>query len=256
MNTSKNASKDNRASKDIRAMQDGDKNRRTVIQIVVAVVLIALVAAIALFIVNKDSTSGDASPAANSTAGPQLTPTSLTDNGAIRFGNPDATTVISVVEDFQCPACKNFESLSGSTLQQLADAGNVAVDYRPISILDRFSNGAMYSTRSASASICVAENDRDSWMTWHNSMFEQQPAENGTGLTDDELLAIAASAGADSPATASCITDGSYTDWVTSQTQSVIGEGINGTPNVRVNGTEISNPTPENILSAAAAAGN
>ncbi|MEU3471153.1 thioredoxin domain-containing protein [Rhodococcus sp. NPDC006774] len=251
MNTSKNV------SKDIKAMQNGDKNRRTLIQVVVAVVLIALVAAIALFIVNKDSTSGDASSAAGSGAtGAQLTPTTLTDNGAIRFGNPDATTVVSVVEDFQCPACKNFESISGSTLQQLAEAGNVAVDYRPISILDRFSNGTMYSTRAAGASICVAENDRDNWMSWHTSMFEQQPSEGGTGLTDDELVAIAASAGADSPAIASCITDGSYTDWVTTQTQSVLGEGINGTPNVRVNGTDIANPTPENILAAAAAAGN
>ncbi|OZE90695.1 hypothetical protein CH302_26745 [Rhodococcus sp. 15-2388-1-1a] len=238
-------------------MQNGDKNRRTLVQVVVAVVLIALVAAIALFIVNKDSTSGDASSAAGSGAtGAQLTPTTLTDNGAIRFGNPDATTVVSVVEDFQCPACKNFESISGSTLQQLAEAGNVAVDYRPISILDRFSNGTMYSTRAAGASICVAENDRDNWMSWHTAMFEQQPSEGGTGLTDDELVAIAASAGADSPAIASCITAGSYTDWVTTQTQSVLGEGINGTPNVRVNGTDISNPTPENILAAAAAAGN
>jgi protein-disulfide isomerase len=251
VNTSKNV------SKDIKAMQNGDKNRRTLVQVVVAVVLIALVAAIALFIVNKDSTSGDASSAAGSGAtGAQLTPTTLTDNGAIRFGNPDATTVVSVVEDFQCPACKNFESISGSTLQQLAEAGNVAVDYRPISILDRFSNGTMYSTRAAGASICVAENDRDNWMSWHTAMFEQQPSEGGTGLTDDELVAIAASAGADSPAIASCITDGSYTDWVTTQTQSVLGEGINGTPNVRVNGTDISNPTPENILAAAAAAGN
>lgn len=251
MNTSKNV------SKDIKAMQNGDKNRRTLVQVVVAVVLIALVAAIALFIVNKDSTSGDASSAAGSGAtGAQLTPTTLTDNGAIRFGNPDATTVVSVVEDFQCPACKNFESISGSTLQQLAEAGNVAVDYRPISILDRFSNGTMYSTRAAGASICVAENDRDNWMSWHTAMFEQQPSEGGTGLTDDELVAIAASAGADSPAIASCITDGSYTDWVTTQTQSVLGEGINGTPNVRVNGTDIANPTPENILAAAAAAGN
>ncbi|MGF0313022.1 DsbA family protein [Rhodococcus sp. IEGM1428] len=252
MNTS------NKASKDIRAMQNGDKNRRTLIQIVVAVVLIALVAAIALFIVNRNTTSGEASPTmgAGMSSGDQLTPTSLTDSGAIRFGNPDAATVISVVEDFQCPACKNFESISGSTLQQLADAGNVAVDYRPISILDRFSNGTMYSTRAASASICVAENDRDSWMDWHNAMFAEQPAENGTGLTDDKLVEIATSAGADSPATASCITDGSYTDWVTSQTQSVIGEGINGTPSVRVNGTDVSNPTPENILAAAAAAGN
>lgn len=247
MNTSKNV------SKDIKAMQNGDKNRRTLVQVVVAVVLIALVAAIALFIVNRDSTSGDASAAGSSgSTGAQLTPTSLTDDGAIRFGNPDATTVISVVEDFQCPACKNFESVSGSTLQQLADAGNVAVDYRPISILDRFSNGTMYSTRAASASICVAENDRDNWMNWHTAMFEQQPSEGGTGLTDDELVAIAAAAGADSPAVASCITDGSYTDWVTTQTQSVLGEGINGTPSVRVNGTDIANPTPENILTAAA----
>ncbi|WP_415973373.1 DsbA family protein [Rhodococcus sp. 077-4] len=249
MNTSKNS-----VSKDIRAMQNGDKNRRTLIQIVVAVVLIGLVAAIAFFVVNKDSTSGEASPAGGS--GAQLTPTSLTENGAIRFGNPDATTVISVVEDFQCPACKNFESISGSTLQQVADAGNVAVDYRPISILDRFSNGTKYSTRAASASICVAENDRDSWMNWHNSMFAEQPAENGNGLSDDKLVEIAAAAGADSPATASCIADGSYTDWVTTQTQSVLGEGINGTPSVRVNGTDITNPTPENILAAAAAAGN
>ncbi|WP_209205252.1 thioredoxin domain-containing protein [Rhodococcus sp. 1R11] len=256
MNTSNKATKDSRASKDIRAMQNGDKNRRTLIQIVVAVILIALVAAIALFIVNKDSSSGEASPAASSAQGSQLTPTSLTANGAIRFGNPDATTVVSVVEDFQCPACKAFESVSGSTLQQLADAGNVAVDYRPISILDRFSNGTMYSTRAASASICVAENDRDSWMNWHNSMFAEQPAENGNGLPDDKLVEIATAAGADSPATASCITDGSYTDWVTSQTQTVIGEGINGTPSVRVNGTDVATPTPENILAAAAAAGN
>lgn len=241
----------NTVSKDIRAMQNGDKNRRTLIQIIVAVVLIALVAAIALFIVDRSSDSDDASPASGTT-GPQLTPTSLTANGAVRLGNPDASTVISVVEDFQCPACKNFESISGSTLTQLADAGTVAVDYRPISILDRFSSGSMYSTRAASASVCVAENDRDSWTAWHTAMFEAQPSEGGNGLTDDKLADIAVSAGADSPATASCIADASYTDWITDQTQSVLGEGINGTPSVRVNGTDLADPTPEGILAAAA----
>lgn len=227
-------------------MQNGDKGRRTLIQIGVAVVLIVLVAAIALFIVDRRDDS--------MASAEQLTPTSLTENGAVRIGNPDATTAVSVVEDFQCPACQSFEALSGSTLAQVADAGNVAVDYRPISILDRFSGGSEYSTRSAGAAICVAENDRDAFLDFHNSMFEQQPAEGGSGLSNEEIAAIAASSGADSPETASCIENGSYTEWVTSHTQTVLAEGINGTPNVRVDGNELANPTPENILAAAAAA--
>lgn len=227
-------------------MQSGDKRRRTLIQVGVAVVLIALIAVIGFSVVSKDDASNSAAPAA--------TPSAVTDGGAIRLGNPDATVVVSVVEDFQCPVCKQFEALSGQTLQDLIAGGTVAVDYQPIAILDRMSS-TKFSTRAANASMCVAQNDKDRWLDWHTAMFDGQPAEGGAGLSDDDLVSIAATAGASSPETSSCITDGTYSDWVTTQTQTVLGEGVTGTPTVTVNGTQVASPTPDNILAAVNQAG-
>ncbi|OAK52429.1 DsbA family protein [Rhodococcoides kyotonense] len=222
-----------------------DKQRRTLIQIGVAVVLIALIAVIGFSIASKKSDDSTATPAA--------TPSAVTSDGAIRIGDPNAAVVVTVVEDFQCPACKQFEAISGDTLSGLVADNTVAVDYKPIAILDRMSS-TNYSTRAANASMCVADADIADWPAWHTAMFEQQPAEGGSGLTDDELVAIAASAGADSAEVAGCITDGTYTDYVTSQTQTVLQGGVTGTPTVSVNGTVVQNPTPDGLRAAISAA--
>lgn len=219
-----------------------DKQRRTLIQVGVAVVLVALIAVIGFNIASKDSDEGTATPAA--------TPSSVTEDGAIRIGDPDAAVVVTAVEDFQCPACKQFESISGDTLSELIADNTIAVDYKPIAILDRMSS-TNYSTRAANASMCVADADISKWPAWHKAMFEQQPAEGGAGLTDEELISIAQTAGVD---VSSCITDGTYTDYVTSQTQKVVDGGVTGTPTVTVNGTAVSNPTPDGLRAAIAAA--
>nr|WP_296776849.1 thioredoxin domain-containing protein [Rhodococcus sp. (in: high G+C Gram-positive bacteria)] len=222
-----------------------DKQRRTLIQVAVAVVLIALVAVIGFNIASKDDDTTATAVAA--------APSSVTADGAIRVGAADAKVVVTAVEDFQCPACKQFESISGDTLTDLVADGTIAVDYKPIAILDRMSS-TQYSTRAANASICVADSNKDVWPAWHKAMFEQQPAEGGDGLTDDELIAIAAAAGADSPDVASCITAGTNTDYVTDATKSVIAGGVTGTPTVSVNGTVVSNPTPDGLRAAITAA--
>lgn len=224
-----------------------DKQRRTLIQVAVAVVLIALVAVIGFNIASKDDDT-TATPVAAAVA-----PSSVTADGAIRVGAADAKVVVTAVEDFQCPACKQFESISGDTLTDLVADGTIAVDYKPIAILDRMSS-TQYSTRAANASICVADSNKDVWPAWHKAMFEQQPAEGGDGLTDDQLVAIAAAAGADSPDVASCITAGTHTDYVTDATKSVIAGGVTGTPTVSVNGTVVSNPTPDGLRAAITAA--
>lgn len=219
-----------------------DRQRRTLIQVAVAVVLIALVAVIGFSIASKDSDEGTATPAA--------APSSVTSDGAIRIGDPNAAVVVTAVEDFQCPACKQFEAISGETLSELIADNTIAVDYKPIAILDRMSS-TNYSTRAANASLCVADADISKWPAWHTAMFDQQPAEGGAGLTDDELVSIASGAGVD---IASCVADGTYTDYVASQTQAVLDEGVTGTPTVSVNGTAVSNPTPDGLRAAIAAA--
>jgi protein-disulfide isomerase len=219
-----------------------DKQRRTLIQVGVAVVLVALVAVIGFNIASKNSDDTTATPAA--------TPSVVTEDGAIRIGDPNAAVVVTAVEDFQCPACKQFEAISGDTLSELVADNTIAVDYKPIAILDRMSS-TNYSTRAANASMCVAEADISKWPAWHKAMFEQQPAEGGAGLSDDDLNGIARTLQVD---VGSCITDGTYTDFVTSQTQNVIDSGVTGTPTVSVNGTVVDVPTPDNLRAAITAA--
>lgn len=219
-----------------------DRQRRTLIQVGVAVVLVALVAVLGFTIASKNSDEGTATPAA--------TPSSVTEDGAIRIGDANASVVVTVVEDFQCPACKQFEALSGATLSELIADNTIAVDYEPISILDRASS-TNYSTRAANASMCVADADISAWPAWHKTMFEQQPAEGGAGLSDDDLNSIARTLGLD---VGTCITDGTYNDYVTSQTQQVLDDGVTGTPYVSVNGTVVANPTPDNLRAAVTAA--
>ncbi|WP_245819755.1 DsbA family protein [Rhodococcoides yunnanense] len=219
-----------------------DKQRRTLIQVGVAVVLIVLIAGVGFFIVSKNSDDTTATPAA--------APSSVTADGAIRIGNPDAAVVVTAVEDFQCPACKQFESISGETLSELIADNTIAVDYKPIAILDRMSS-TNYSTRAANASLCVADADITQWPAWHTFMFEQQPAEGGAGLSDEELINMAQLMQLD---IASCVNSGTYTDYVTSQTKAVLDDGVTGTPTVSVNGTVVSNPTPDGLRAAIAAA--
>ncbi len=221
-----------------------DKQKRILFQVGVAVVLIALIAVIGFNIASKKSDNDVASGA---------TPSAVTEDGAIRIGAADADVVVTVVEDFQCPACAQFESISGDTLSELVAENTIAVDYKPIGLLDRTSS-TNYSTRAANAGFCVADSNKDVWPSWHTAMFEQQPAEGGSGLSDDELISIAAAAGADSPEVERCITDGTYSGWIADQTRTVLDGGVKGTPTVSVNGTVVANPTPDELRTAITAA--
>ena len=73
-------------------------------------------------------------------------------------------------------------------------------------------------------------------MDYFNLLFENQPAENSPGLSDDELAAIAEQAGAGSAA--ECIADGTYKRFVTSQTND---HEIQGAPTVEIDGERIEN---------------
>lgn len=193
---------------------------------------------------------------------PQATPTSVTDTGAIRAVSPTVATVpgtnspkavLTVYEDFQCPVCKNFEAGFGATLDQLRTSGAVAVDYHPISILDRMSSTG-YSTRAANASLCVADTGIDTWLAFHRSVYQQQPPEGGSGLSNEQLTETATAAGAPAPV-ADCITDGRYTDWVASSTQSVLDTGVSATPTVLLNGEPLTLSTPEALAATVTAIG-
>ncbi|WP_460802083.1 DsbA family protein [Microbacterium sp. GXF6406] len=173
----------------------------------------------------------------NQATAPGVAPQSALVNeetGAISFGSGD--TEIDTFVDFMCPICGTFEDTYGESLQSAAANDEITLNLHPISILDRFSQNTEFSTRAAASVYCVAAESPDSTLDYFNLLFDNQPAENTTGLTDDELSALAEQVGAGDAA--SCIADGTYMRYIASQTRT---HDIAGTPTVEIDGERLDN---------------
>ncbi|NKY54076.1 thioredoxin domain-containing protein [Nocardia vermiculata] len=254
-------SKNPRGKNSLTAVRGGDRTRTILIQVGVAAVLIALIAAIGISIAVKQSDKNDVGPVpsiAAQPAAPDAVTASITDKGEIKIGKPGAKADIHVVADLQCPACKMFEGANGKAIEDAVNSGAASVRYNIIAFLDNASGGTRYSTRGANAAYCVAESDPTKFLPWLSSMYEQQPPENGTGLPDEQIVQIAQAAGYTDPAVAECITSVKYDKYIQKVTKDVMNSGIQSTPTVYVNDKQIKSSQelmqPDGLRSAIAAA--
>lgn len=166
-----------------------------------------------------------------------------TETGAIAIGSGSQS--VDTYVDFMCPVCNSFEQAYGPTLQQLVDDGTITLNIHPIAILDRLSQGTQYSTRAANAAYCVAVDDPANVSAYVKALYAQQPKENTAGLDDATLASVATSAGA-SDAVASCISEGTYTRFVTAMTAKTplqANATSIATPTIAVNGVTLNNQT-------------
>jgi protein-disulfide isomerase len=220
-----------------------ERRRRTVLGGVVAavVVVIALVAVIVVQ-TQRTATSADAAAPANA------------DGTVISVGSTDAPVTVDLYEDFQCPNCKAFEDTTGGTLAQLVADGTVQARYHGMAFLDTSTND-QYSTRALNAAAAVvAAAGPEAFQSFHDLLFANQPAEGGAGLTDDQLIAFAAQAGASGPAVQQDIRDLTYADWVKTATDQASKDGVTGTPTAFVDGTKLADLSAAGMTAAVAAA--
>ncbi|WP_227979482.1 DsbA family protein [Nocardia spumae] len=238
-------SKNPRGKNSLTAVRGGDRTRTILIQVGVAAVLIALIAAIGISIAVKQSNKSkqeaiDTVPSISAKpSSPDAVTGSITDKGEIKIGKPGAKVDIRVIADLQCPACKMFETANSKAIEDAVNAGTASVRYNIIAFLDQSSGGTRYSSRASNAAYCVAESDPTKFLPWLTTMYEQQPPEGGTGLPDDKLVQIAQAAGYTDPAVAQCITSDKYDKYVQKVTKDVLNSGIKSTPTVYVDGKQI-----------------
>ncbi|MHA7663789.1 DsbA family protein [Mycolicibacterium sp. HS_4_1] len=232
------------------------KKSRTGWVLFAVIAVIALVAAgVAAVIVlrHKNAPVGGAAETSSSTA--EAGPTSLRSirlaapTVATKPGSSEPKATLTVYEDFLCPFCGRFEQVYGPTIGKLIADGRVAVDYTMVSILGR-GDLKSYSVRAGAAAYCVADADTAAFQRFHAALFAHQPSETARSYpSDDELVAQANTAGAPD-SVAECITSGKYRDMVNNAVKSA---GINSTPTVLLNGTDIGdavlqNPDPQALL--------
>jgi protein-disulfide isomerase len=231
-----------------------DRRSKVVLQGSVIVASLAILAVVALVIVNSVKTPGPG-PRNMLSDGILIgqdftaTPTAALKAGADPVPNErdEASAVISIqmYVDYFCPVCGDFEKANEDQLTTWIESGAATVEIFPMAILDRLSQGTKYATRAANAAACVADTSPDQYYDFHNILFANQPKEGSAGLTDDELIALTAEAKVSSPRiVADCIEDQKFKNWVAdarsrAQNGPIANSNVDkiaGTPTVIVNG--------------------
>lgn len=155
--------------------------------------------------------------------------------GAITFGTGSNT--IDTYVDFMCPYCNQFEQTEGDVIKGLVDDGTATLNIYPVTILDRASQGSQYSSRSASAMYAVAASDPANAYAYFRALYANQPQENTTGLTNQQLVDLARSSGVNvDSALEDAILNGKYVKFAQSHG---LPQGATGTPTVIVNGNSV-----------------
>lgn len=232
-----------------------ERRQRNVISVVFVIVVIALIAGVAVWYMQNKPEEGSYADAPSERVAPEnVTDDYGVDITAEDFGdevNDDAPRVVAY-EDFQCPACQQFESETGDQLLELARNGDIELEYRVITFLDRASKEE-YSSRAANAAVCVLEDsDIEGFIGMHQLLYQNQPEENTKGLSDEKLTELAEQAGDDDAG--SCIDGRRYDGWLQDSTKAADDNDIDSTPALLVDGEKVEDPTPEKLQEAIKAA--
>ena len=213
------------------------ERKSTIIIVAVSVVGLALFAGLVFFIVNGSKVPALDDPGAALPAGSDTTggiPVGKT--GIVGVDVPgDDVPQVAIYEDFMCPICNQFEQVNSADIDALREAGEIAVSYHPISILDRVSLGTQYSTRAANAAATVADQAPEYFHPFAEALYVNQPEENTEGLDDATIASIAVSVGVPQDV-ADSLDNGTFRKWVLAATDSASQAGANGTPTIIVNG--------------------
>lgn len=174
---------------------------------------------------------------------PAAIPPNATEKADGIVANPGAASadapLVEIWYDYQCPACKNFEDSLGSTIQEMARAGEINLTYHTMTFLDQNLRNDS-SAKAANAAFCADEVGK--FNEYHLAVFQNQPQE-GMGYTDEQLrdqfAQMAGITGADLTTFQTCVDEGRYAEYAEKTNRAAGQAGVTGTPTARVDGEDL-----------------
>lgn len=180
-----------------------------------------------------------AAPAASGTpvTRPRPADAGVAPAGTIVLGPTDqGLPVLDIYEDFQCPACAQAEEHFGAEVDQLVASGRVEVRFHVMTFLDAMLRNDS-SARASAGGFCAHEQGR--FLAWHDTLFANHPATEGTGWTDAQLAGHAGTSGLDTAAWQACVDSGKYATAVQQANEGSLAGGVNSTPTYKLNGATL-----------------
>jgi len=237
-----------------------ERRNKVLIQggIIVAVLAIAALVVSLIVVNNRPAGPGPQNMASDGillTAGPDSgimaveTPALAAGEAPTPTVPDESGTVANIVTyvDYLCPFCGQFEATNSESIRTMVEEGAATLEVHPVAILTNKSAGTQYSLRAANAAACVADTSPDAFFDFNSLLFENQPEEGTSGLTNEEIKALADEAGVtDLSSVEQCIDDVQFKSWVQDATNRALTEpvpnsdlpSITGTPTVLVNGQQ------------------
>jgi protein-disulfide isomerase len=155
----------------------------------------------------------------------------------------EVAPVLELWEDFQCPACGALEQVNGAGIAELAETGKVQLVWRPTHFLDaNLGNDA--SSRAIAAWGCAIDAGRV--REFHDLVYVNQPADEGLGYTQDQLVSFGEQsgiAGSDLETFTTCVREGTYRAWAANSNEEFQNAAIQGTPFGLLDGVVVENAT-------------
>ena len=169
-----------------------------------------------------------------------LAPASISkvDGSGLVF-NPKAKPQIDIWEDFQCPACRDFEAINNEYLKKIIAEGKAKVVYHPLTFIGaRSTMGFNESIIAANAAACAM--DEGKFIEMHEILYQNQASSENSGkFTDVYMISLGSKIGLTSMTFQNCVTSGNYDLWTESSASYAAVKNVNSTPTVFVNGKEL-----------------
>jgi len=227
--------------------EKADRKQRNLISVAIVVVVVALIAVGGYAVKSASDDRKDNTEL--------VTPKNTNDDFGFVYdakaaGGTAGTDPVKVIltEDFQCPACLQFEQQNGAFLADLVKKGEITIEYRPISFLDSAS-GNEYSSNALNAALCVLDKGGvTKYKAMHDLLYANQPPENSVGPDEKALIATAGTAGV--TGIDSCVNTKRFGPWIEDAYDKLADDGFKGTPWIRIDGKDVKVATPAGLQKA------
>jgi len=199
-----------------------------------AIVVAGLLIAGAVFYSNKNPSGGGSA---------------VRDNPLKRIsvlGDEKVSVSLVVYSDFQCPFCKKWHD---ETAQQIIDTyvktGKIKIEYKDFAFLGQ------ESVNAARAVKCAQEQGAESYLDYHDYLFDNQKGENQGQFSINNLKRFAKNLKLDTDKFNGCLDSSKYKDEVKKETDEGKAAGVTGTPSALINGKLIVGAQPYEVFKTA-----
>jgi protein-disulfide isomerase len=148
-------------------------------------------------------------------------------------GSPNAPVTMDLYADFQCPVCGRFvRDQLGALKTEFIDTGTLRIVAKDIAFLGK--GAANESLEIATGARCAAA--QNLYWPFHDLIYWNQQGENVGAYTSEFIRSVAARAGVDLSKWDTCVGGDADRAIVQRDTATALGQGINSTPTIVLNG--------------------